>query len=1080
MNIGFGLSLTARLMGTGAGGAGGSISISRGFLPTRDEGTAGNYYVDASVASSGAGTSIGTAFKTISEAITASVGGNTIRVRNNAGTGTYRETVAILSGKDGLKVLGYGTEKPIITGAEPLTSWTACVVGDATDVGSNWTSMYKKTVAATSFVGSNARAAFLFENSTELYNATAWLENPQYPNATERNEQWLTADDTVYASVSNSFVANASSTITFAIFDTWSVFASAADRTAGTPTLGTGTTATTYAFTYAGGVTYYVRGVSGGLPHDVNVTPAASGTYEITALIAGYKNAAVTGAYTSAQILNADAVFHYFPNVNGRTPVLSVVGGTINLTDQTRTYENNPNKDKFALVNILPAMKRGQWGWKDAGVGNITLYVWPNSAGSMTAGITYTARGRCIQLGSSSDSGSSGVELRGLIVERCTSGGASTDQNYAIASMNLAKKAGITIDNVLARNTFRANRDYAAVTLRNIDNAVVRNVEVQNAVGQGGIMLFGGSYANPAAADPALGALVTLCRVNSEITPYRFYGQWNMAVALNDTTGAGLAAHANLSMGYEGCHNCLWYGNMLVGGEGYLTWQEASRIAVVGNVIMAGEDGRGVNDQNHGSSTVTRSPADVLAINGAGYVFNNTLLPNPNSPTDVRSLTLGYAGDPAATYVAHNNVLNGVVVDAGPIPTYVTAFSHNLLTTGTTPAGGTNGVVSSISAEYVDAAAGNFAYKAGAAVRSAAAKSMATEIAVLQGRFPQFTGWGYDVNGNAINWAAPPMGAVVGYDAGFTQPAVWYTRPVISGAPLVGVALAVDNGFAKMAPYAAPTFQWNRTNDGGNTYADLAGSTASTYTPISGDVGYRIGVKITASGATVQATPTLAVASSYPISNPVLKAFAVLPTSAGSSATIETGSFTVSSKQIFVVVTQRNTSAADTTLTATIGTALRTAGTGTAITFAARRRTSSTEMQHLLLLTPQTGTFTVQVDSSLAKFGCVVSVYEISGVTGLGSVTGTNNSTVTSHTTSGTTTAANSLVFQSISKLNGGDAMSLSGATLLDERGSGVSTSSDVRAIVGYELASSVGAYAATASWTTAATAIGLVTELLS
>jgi len=105
-------------------------------------------------------------------------------------------------------------------------------------------------------------------------------------------------------------------------------------------------------------------------------------------LITGYRLSSLTSLYTTAQIQNADVVFYGVPNLNYRTKVSSfgagtdAVANTINLTDDTRTYAATANKDKFALINILPALKAGEWGFTDDDATNCTIYIYPTNPAS--------------------------------------------------------------------------------------------------------------------------------------------------------------------------------------------------------------------------------------------------------------------------------------------------------------------------------------------------------------------------------------------------------------------------------------------------------------------------------------------------------------------------------------------------------------------------------------------------------------------------------------------------------------------------------------------------------------------------
>ena len=121
--------------------------------PSYNGGTTGDYYVDASVGSSGVGTSPATAFKTVAEAIAAAGTTDTVLIR----TGTYREALS-LSGKGDIIFKRYGTETPIISGFEILTGLSSCISGDSAVVGSSWANCYKTTLSQSSDLLTNLTA----------------------------------------------------------------------------------------------------------------------------------------------------------------------------------------------------------------------------------------------------------------------------------------------------------------------------------------------------------------------------------------------------------------------------------------------------------------------------------------------------------------------------------------------------------------------------------------------------------------------------------------------------------------------------------------------------------------------------------------------------------------------------------------------------------------------------------------------------------------------------------------------------------------------------------------------------------
>lgn len=167
-----------------------------GYTPGVDYGTVGAMFVDAvSGNDANNGLTVGAAKKTINAAITAMPNNTGGKIKVKAGT--YKETVAMKSGASGNRLVlePYGTDAPIISCAEPMTTgWVSCVAGDATLVGSNWASMVKKTgVPVNSFPQNDPISANLFAGTSRL-NLARKFKFGQNVTCWNRSLDFLTAD----------------------------------------------------------------------------------------------------------------------------------------------------------------------------------------------------------------------------------------------------------------------------------------------------------------------------------------------------------------------------------------------------------------------------------------------------------------------------------------------------------------------------------------------------------------------------------------------------------------------------------------------------------------------------------------------------------------------------------------------------------------------------------------------------------------------------------------------------------------------------------------------------------------------
>jgi large repetitive protein len=87
--------------------------------------------------------------------------------------------------------------------------------------------------------------------------------------------------------------------------------------------------------------------------------------------------------------------------------------------------------------------------------------------------------------------------------------------------------------------------------------------------------------------------------------------------------------------------------------------------------------------------------------------------------------------------------------------------------------------------------------------------------------------------------------------------------PAITGTVQSGQTLTTGNGTWPGSP-GTFTYAWHRSSDGGTTWTNIGGATASTYSAVAGDVGYQIRSQVTvttnAGSSTAYSLPTVPVA----------------------------------------------------------------------------------------------------------------------------------------------------------------------------------------------------------------------------
>ena len=122
-------------------------------------------------------------------------------------------------------------------------------------------------------------------------------------------------------------------------------------------------------------------------------------------------------------------------------------------------------------------------------------------------------------------------------------------------------------------------------------------------------------------------------------------------------------------------------------------------------------------------------------------------------------------------------------------------------------------------------------------------------------------------NGDGTAQATSPASAAI-----IANPPVDTVAPSLSGTAQDGKALTASKGTWTGMATITYAYQWQQSSDGGATWTDIAGATASSYTPPAGSAGKQVQVVVTATNGdgTAQATsPPSAVILSNPPANTV-------------------------------------------------------------------------------------------------------------------------------------------------------------------------------------------------------------------
>ena len=117
-------------------------------------------------------------------------------------------------------------------------------------------------------------------------------------------------------------------------------------------------------------------------------------------------------------------------------------------------------------------------------------------------------------------------------------------------------------------------------------------------------------------------------------------------------------------------------------------------------------------------------------------------------------------------------------------------------------------------------------------------------------------------NGDGSSQATSPASAVI-----LANPPVNTVAPSLSGTAQDGVAMTAAKGTWTGVATITYTYQWQLSADGGLTWSDIAGATATTYTPPAGSAGKQVRVLVTGTngdGNSQAASPASAVILAEP------------------------------------------------------------------------------------------------------------------------------------------------------------------------------------------------------------------------
>lgn len=472
--------------------------------------------------------------------------------------------------------------------------------------------------------------------------------------------------------------------------------------------------------------------------------------------------------YTDAQLLAAKVLVLHNPNLVSPADITAsdvstnsiTISGLYGLQPVSTIY---PDPERYSIVNIAPALTAGSYAVVENG-DNLDVYVYPNSASSVATGIEYSARTKCISIGSAV----SNVTIRGGRVIGASGSSNGNNEGIGIHRVPGTRGSNILIEDVYVTGMRCADAVGASVPrgvfLQDVDDSIARRISVYESRGQGCNMWGTGTTSGRR-------NLIELCafeKLTSDAASS--FWQREYVFAHSYMTRVAYAAHASKSKVYGtgGAENndniCFWGLEFGPQCGGSLVFQRASN-PIFGFIFAlpfwepAGIDGRAILDSN-----VTVGAAGPVSPS-KGYVINCVVPPIPgfNYTGYVINVNRPLAAANGMSYTIANNIAHGMAaandfeepvdLHTNNIHTRVTTFetAADITATG-------NVVNTDLSQIYADYLNEDYSHPAGSPVRTMIGTDLSADIATFMTTYPQFSGFGRDMLNQPISWATPFVG----------------------------------------------------------------------------------------------------------------------------------------------------------------------------------------------------------------------------------------------------------------------------------------------------------------------------------
>ncbi|QCO54579.1 hypothetical protein EOK75_01395 [Pseudorhodobacter turbinis] len=447
------------------------------------------------------------------------------------------------------------------------------------------------------------------------------------------------------------------------------------------------------------------------------------------------------------RLTDARVRVYHAPNLvsTQRIEAFDPATGTLTLSNQTLKLQRSNKKPqmRYALENLAQAMQPGDWAVKRTSAGLI-VYLRPRDPTHIENGIEVSLRPVCIDVGAARH-----VELFGLEAIRA-SGEARLDgiciRVLGNAGHDDDAPTGLRVSECRVGESPRGpRRGFGAIYMRKVKDVQLRHITMDGT--RCGLFINDGNDVD----------MRFLHVSNAAATPTIFYSLRNSILAFSLFENSGSDAHSNKFNFYQGSDAVLVYGVRCRGVSGYATYQKASRIhfAFCDLPCDPRSNNRALVSQNFSQKTGkdagdgTGEPVEGSTF----YYWNNTLAKGHNNSEKANALRLGPERN-SQNHAFFNNILHG----GGLSQIYTKSAepkrerrSHNRYT-------GLSWWQTShynwhLGPDEEQMRPGQKPRGKGLDMRPV----ILSEIAPL---FPKFTHWDLDIEGQPVDWDAPPIGCL--------------------------------------------------------------------------------------------------------------------------------------------------------------------------------------------------------------------------------------------------------------------------------------------------------------------------------